>query len=985
MPDFWNDVINPHVRNENYKGTWEELQHNASFRPTIYIGLGGFGCMVVRALKASINELIPVPQICDGFAFIALDTHPREATDIFTPVEYIEMIGIHPDTVASNQRNAKSLGWYKKLAGKWSAKTISGGADMVKALGRIAFLFPATLTRFLASLNSAYTAVNRFKENFGARANTKVYLISSLAGGTGAGMFADVCIVTKKFLSDNVGVNHLFQAIVVTPEVLQDEVQDIKFPDLYANVYASLKELFHFIRGNKEPVTYGMPGYENVMVSQDFMPDPLFLLTDRNDKVIFDKMKDMAHSVVQYLMFEIQSPLETSEGQPKVQDKENPQQSNFGIDDMPKFLSSIGTVRFGLPMEKLVELYALRIIDQALNKELLDSVGQSEVDQWIDQHHLSEAEADQLQGAIRKDKEGNPIRIGIDVLGEVGDKERTELLEACSDLKAKKLLLAAEQYKPIMERNSSVLIESAKKGLELRFHEILKSQSVGAAVDFLERLSNEVSAHRKALEQELHRDKDRLTKADHKLSQSASAVGMAAKSFIIGRGGKIKAALGSFDGDLEAYLNQRVVVWSQEIGIQVYEKLSSYLKDFHGRWVKVRDSLKGRSAFTRNCAIAIGLELDSLSDMSKRGAGNRFSLVDKERVKLLYDQYIPDDSEKAIAERARHLWRETEMIADTSSSDEMWMAKVKGAIYDEIQSKLSGVNILTAINLFYPEQQKKDSLFTSLVSLSNALFPLDSSKQEGAYETSWIIAVHQSIRQDFLQLFGNYKPKGDGMMHAYFPNAFEVVLYCIRHGYTAHSLIRLQTYKANYDMLQTRYEQSFSRGIAHRPIHCWSDANEWEELIPKPPGEEEAIKLFAVGRAFSFLFPSVTLPDGKPNEKKNSAFIYTRGNVYYFLPDEAAEPEKIGSGLENAVGNFQDRPEWQQRIRELVEVKIVEIGKSAIRARLTNEYIPLLKNEIEISDKGHDLERVRVLRALLDSLINKHSGFIERELRETRV
>ncbi|MBM4167647.1 MAG: hypothetical protein FJ215_00585 [Ignavibacteria bacterium] len=963
MPDFWNDIINPHVRNENYKGTWEELQHNASFRPTIYIVLGGFGCMVVRALKKSINDLIPVPQIRDGFAFIALDTHSRETTDILTPVEYIEMIGIHPDTVASNPRNAKSLGWYKKLAGKWSAKTISGGVDMTKPLGRIAFLFPPTLTKFLASLNSAYTTVNRFKQNFGARANTKVYLISSLAGGTGSGMFADACIVTKKFLSDNVGVNYLFQSIVVTPEVLQDEAQDIKFPDFYANVYASLKEIFHFIRGNKETVTYGMPGYENVMVSQDFMPDPLFLVTDRNDKVIFDKMKDIADSVVQYLMFEIQSPLETSEGQPKVQDKENPQQSNFGIDDMPKFLSSIGTVRFGLPMEKLVELYALRIIDHALDKELLDSVGQSEVDQWIDQHHLSEAKADQLQGAIRKNKEGNPMRIAIDVVGEIGDKKRTELIKACSDLKAKKLLSVSEQYKPIMEKNSSVLLELAKKGLELRFHEILKGQSVGAAVDFLERLSNEVSAHRKALEQEFHRDKERLVKADHKLSQSAGAVGMAAKSFIVGRGGKIKAALGSFDGDLEAYLNQQVVVWSQEIGIQVYEKLSSYLKGFHGRWVKVQDSLRGRSAFVRNSAVATGLEIDSLSDISKRGAGNRFSLVDKERAKVLYDQYIPSDLEKAIAERARHLWRETEMITDTSSSDEMWVAKVKGAINDEIQSKLLGVNILTVINHFYSEQQKKDSLFTSLVSLANALFPLDSSKQEGAYETSWITAVHQSIRQDFQQLFGNYKPKGDGMMHAYFPNAFEVVLYCIRHGYTAHSLTRLQTYKANYDMLQARYEQAFSEGIAHRPIHCWTDASKWEELVPRPKGEDEAFELFALGRALSYLYPT--------DEKRNEAYIYNRGNVYFIQTGAGEEKIKIGTGIEEAVENFTVQPEWRERVRNLVEARISE-KRSEVRSRLISDFEPVLRREIEISSKvptkGKEKRRVEVLRALYNSL-----------------
>src|SRR5689334_8844872 len=85
------------------------LEDVASFRPTFYIGLGGFGCTVIRRLKDRIRTNFP--EHLDGFAFLGLDTHQLPPNDVLTRNEYVPLsLRVSPRAVAP--QFPEQLGWF---------------------------------------------------------------------------------------------------------------------------------------------------------------------------------------------------------------------------------------------------------------------------------------------------------------------------------------------------------------------------------------------------------------------------------------------------------------------------------------------------------------------------------------------------------------------------------------------------------------------------------------------------------------------------------------------------------------------------------------------------------------------------------------------------------------------------------------------------------------------------------------------------------
>lgn len=85
------------------------------------------------------------------------------------------------------------------------------------------------------------------------------YVIASLGGGTGTGIFLDIAALLRKLQQDLGREKWQVRAILVLPEIL---VRDSNIPRNYApqimaNSYAALKELDHVLHGNRLEVRYG--------------------------------------------------------------------------------------------------------------------------------------------------------------------------------------------------------------------------------------------------------------------------------------------------------------------------------------------------------------------------------------------------------------------------------------------------------------------------------------------------------------------------------------------------------------------------------------------------------------------------------------------------------------------------------------------------------------------------------------------------------
>lgn len=989
---FWKEIIEDSLVKSPTENRWDSLKKVASFRPTIYIGLGGFGTTVVRKLKKHIQELIPDEGIRDGFAFIGLDTHVRDQGDILTPAEYVDLsIGITPYEVAKDPEYSQYLGWFKEVAGNWPAMSITGGADKVRAIGRIAFLFPQTLDRFHTTFSGSLNKVLGFRSNFNVKIGPKVYIITSLAGGTGSGMFLDVFMLVNYIIRSRAVPHYLVQSIMVTPEPLETIAPSVDMPDFYTNTYAALKEMFHFLTGNKEQVAYSIIGEHGgrIIVGPEYLPATLFLLTDKNEenRIIPKKLSELGEIVVSYLLFEVQTPLEIQEGQPKPQDQENTFFTKPGKDNMPRAISSIGVVRFGIPYDLLMDLYSYKIIHRAISEELIVSTKGNMIEDWINKNNLAEAGADQLQKAIRKGHEDRSLDSQyIDVFANLNVSDRKSLKTQCKSLIERYKKSLEETVNPKLHENAQEIMNKAVDGLKNTFTEILSSSNLGSAIEFLKGVESALMIHKESLLAEREEAYTVLKKMEEQLDLRVDDVGIAASSGWFGRKGRIRNALESFGSLLNEYVKQVITLWSMDEGLLLYDSMINEARKMLLKWeggegvIGVKGILEGRRSFILRMSKDMSIKLDKMSDINYRGPGNHYSLINSVRARELYNEYVDEDAEIAIAQKARTVIRESKLLENEDLTDEEWVGQIKEKIYDEIESRFQNLNLIQAIDRFYKNETDMDQLFNTLQSLGSPLYPININKAEVDYRVDWIVATHPSIRNEFLSMFKKRLRQGQGSMHAYHSNPMEVIIYSIKQGYTLHSLGTINHYKSHYDSALSKYEEATSKGYPVRPIHAWPGAYDWDEVIPKPPSEEEAYKWFVVGLAFNHLFPNAITESGEPDQRKNDAFIFKRGSNYY-IKDRKGDLVKLGRSLAEAFVNFEDNPEWQLYIRKLAEERIESEGTAKVKELLLNEYVPLLEEALRIAERNREFERTRILKNLLRALKN----YINKELKTRRI
>jgi hypothetical protein len=931
----------------------------------------------VRRVKSQIKDLIP--EHINGFAFLGLDTHPQPLNDTLGLNEYVPLsIGVNPNEVARAQ--PKYLGWYREIAGSWRARNIQGGADRAKAVGRLALRHNATFQEFIGKLELAADRLNTFREEFAAGIPLKTYIISTLAGGTGSGCLLDVLLVIGKFFRDAVGGDFPYQGILVTPDVLFGEVPMGRMPELYANTYATLKEVHTCFTANLNlNIDYDDSRFQRLSLEPDFLPDPLHLIGHKNEAgtAVASKIEELADIVVSYLLSEIQTPMEDQSGQPKVQDKENTYFDAGGEDDMPRAFSSFGVVRTGFPVDVIENLFSLRLIQAILTEELMESPDIFDrVSTWLDSHHLKETGVDQLQDQIKNEIGRNLLTVSVDAKGNIlqsGYKYDKLVAKSQQYQREMEKALENEKYK-LIDQKGKAIIERLVNSTQQTFDTLLKQRGLGVSTLFLHKLEEGLKVHRDALKQESTDSRGALAKLQKEVELSIQGVESAVIGFW-GRKGRVEDAISDFEARLESLLNQQIDLWVKERGDQIYLKLLEKCKALREEYQAVLDTVKGRLKLVEAHAIEQNSLLDQMADIGRRGPGNRFSLVDSKRANDLYEELVRPDQSASVG-RTRTMWLETGYIHDTKSNFGQWIGAVSPKIIDsEIKPKLDTLNFTSVFERFYEDDNSKRKIFQDLQGLSSPLFWIDPNRKEPNYDSYWIISAHPTQKTEFIERYERYLP-GHGRIYSFFDSPQEVILYQLKFGYTVHSYRGLRAYEADYNRHLEKYRKGKAEKKPVRPIHSWPEAEDWNDLIPSREAEE-AGKWFILGRAFNQLFPT-------PGDRKNTAFLYSRGSNYYLEITGDKGPQLVGKGLAVAFRNFGERTDWQQILQKKVEAKIAEVGEQVLRDRIENEYFQLLNGEIEKAGANPDpqeRQRADILRKLKTAL----ETFLREDLRASKV
>lgn len=279
-----NDVLGITVREIQWELTAEKKDRVS--QPTLAIGLGGTGDKVIRHLKRLAQDLVAG----DGTVnLLVVDTAPLSnlvGEESLDPSEYIYIGGysISPILTNLNRYPAIQAWWPVQDSGEeWKAHAgaVNAGARQSRPIGRLSFFrnyyeFSLHLETKLRIMEASIMKEQLQRAEYAAVSGklARIYVVSSLCGGTGAGIFLDVAFKLRAELRDQAHITGIFILPSAFLPVLHSRTQKRR---VQANAYASLVELDHYM-SSSQTVDIEFPGEVARNVSRPF--DRVVLVED---------------------------------------------------------------------------------------------------------------------------------------------------------------------------------------------------------------------------------------------------------------------------------------------------------------------------------------------------------------------------------------------------------------------------------------------------------------------------------------------------------------------------------------------------------------------------------------------------------------------------------------------------------------------------------------------------------------------------------
>lgn len=281
------------------------------------VGVGGMGTHTVRAVKRRFRQVWNGNQppganrsqdsLPGMIQLMALDTEPL--------VNRLDQEPLFADEFAymgkfDATRLIANLDQHPEIARWWNYPSIPlgyihNGAKQLRPIGRLCFFrnyvtFKQLMETKLANLDKIRDMEVAQNRGFPVVGNLQlIYVVGSLCGGTGSGMFMDVAHRIRAQVRNNARVVGIF----FLPDVLEGELtSDLQRRRIRANAYAALKELTYFQETQRFSVLY--PSEQRELPDTPYAPfDFIFLVgrTNRNGHSLARKSdaENMAAHLIQ--------------------------------------------------------------------------------------------------------------------------------------------------------------------------------------------------------------------------------------------------------------------------------------------------------------------------------------------------------------------------------------------------------------------------------------------------------------------------------------------------------------------------------------------------------------------------------------------------------------------------------------------------------------------------------------------------------------
>jgi len=350
---------------------------NIKIQPTVVIGLGGTGMNTIIRLKRRAAEEfgLPLDKTCPQLRFLLVDTDDPEETLRSEQNIDISDFNIKPEEIfkataedisEDKIRQESSIQqWFPDEQALYSAvNDFQKGARAIKALGRLAFFWNYNqIKEKLRPLFSIPFELMVDSEGNIERAFS-VYVVGSLAGGTGAGMFLDMGYLVKSLKEDgdisyNIDVRGLF---------VLGEIHSAKAGDrTIANTYASLKELNYYMRPDTTFKPHYKDGSSSPIKKKPY--DLIYLFGASNRQVNFESAAQLTEMLSQFIFIDSSTSVAEHIWRYRV----NKSHYTAVVDDRgtPFCYSSMGLCIIRFPWQQILELCAVKFAQKIIKEHFL--------------------------------------------------------------------------------------------------------------------------------------------------------------------------------------------------------------------------------------------------------------------------------------------------------------------------------------------------------------------------------------------------------------------------------------------------------------------------------------------------------------------------------------------------------------------------------------------------------------------------------------
>ena len=228
----------------------EIIKENVVAAPTLFIGVGGTGCNIVKRVAEMCR-----PTEKENINFVCLDTNVNDLSDIARSSAHIyyvqtsntQTVGDYLDYDKDALKN-----WFPKNAVMYD-KTVSEGAGQVRAISRLAL----NATIKTGKLKPLYDAIDDLfrKDGKALKQAMRIVIASTASGGTGSGIILPLAMIVRDYVNNKYpNTSLIVRSVILLPETLDSVIDSTAERESQRrNAYATIKEINAFMMKGSWP------------------------------------------------------------------------------------------------------------------------------------------------------------------------------------------------------------------------------------------------------------------------------------------------------------------------------------------------------------------------------------------------------------------------------------------------------------------------------------------------------------------------------------------------------------------------------------------------------------------------------------------------------------------------------------------------------------------------------------------------------------